>query len=244
MSCKRARIVLVLLLHVVGVSAVAQQPRYDFNPRNSFSIFAEYSNTSSHILIGEAFNRRLAAVGASYSHRESSGPHVVWRYQLDVRPLIFLQDPTASYVIDYSPFGLPVDRIPATPVVNSCKSFQIPENLLRGTPAVTKTCGTRWTYSGGISPIGQKMNLFPQRRLQPFFAANSGFVVATRDIPLDASTMFNFTFEAGAGLEWYVRPGRSWSLDWRYHHISNAGRGEQNAGIDSGILKLTYTFSH
>jgi opacity protein-like surface antigen len=70
-----------------------------------------------------------------------------------------------------------------------------------------------------------------------------GFAVSPRDIPVFNSSTFNFTFEGGAGVEIYQSHTRSCQLEYRYHHLANAGGGSTaNPGIDSGVVKVTYSF--
>jgi hypothetical protein len=106
----------------------------------------------------------------------------------------------------------------------------------------TSVCTTPWTYGAGISPLGQTINFLPRRKLQPFVAMNAGFVAFAGTVPSSNATQFNFSFEFGGGLEWNVKPSRAWSLDYRYHHISNAGRGEENPGVDNGTFRLACSF--
>ena len=65
---------------------------------------------------------------------------------------------------------------------------------------------------------------------------------STQAIPIDYAGSFNFTFDLGAGLEFYRPNSRSVRADYRYHHISNHATAATNPGIDSGIFQVTYAF--
>ncbi|SNT09250.1 Lipid A 3-O-deacylase (PagL) [Granulicella rosea] len=219
--------------------------------RDSLSSFAEYSNTSSHIILGVSGNRRLIALGGTYSRRLLHSRYVDWHYDLDVRPLTLLEEPTARITVVAAPsvtFYGPSDY--DGPIEHACTSSTVsvaavpPIGPISGNPAytVTTVCETRWTYAGGVSPLGQRLNFAPRHRLQPFILGNAGFMAATRDIPSYNSESFNFTFEFGAGFEFFENHHRSWAVDYRIHHLSNAYRGQNNPGIDSQIVKLTYSF--
>jgi hypothetical protein len=65
--------------------------------------------------------------------------------------------------------------------------------------------------------------------------------VATRDVPVDDATRFNFTFEFGAGIEFFRDRHQSWSIDYRIHHLSNAYIGTYNPGVDNQIFRVTYS---
>jgi hypothetical protein len=102
--------------------------------------------------------------------------------------------------------------------------------------------GTRSTYVTAFSPLGYKLSGFQGRRIQPFVTGLGGFAVATRDIPVFNSSAFNYTFEFGAGVEWFQTHTRSCRFEYRYHHLANTGSAAENPGIDSGVLKVTYSF--
>jgi hypothetical protein len=88
------------------------------------------------------------------------------------------------------------------------------------------------------------VNFLPHQILQPYLVVNAGFLTFTRNVPDNTATMFNFTAQGGGGLEWYVSEHRSIALDVRYHHLSNAFRGETNLGIDNYVFRLSYSVSH
>jgi len=54
----------------------------------------------------------------------------------------------------------------------------------------TANYSRRWTYAGGASPIGLKLNGFTHRRIQPEVIGNAGFLIASRDIPVQDSSSF------------------------------------------------------
>ncbi|HMG02763.1 MAG TPA: acyloxyacyl hydrolase [Edaphobacter sp.] len=218
----------------------AQEPQYSFH--QSFSLFGEYSNTSSRIILGAAQNRRFAALGLGYSRRLLHSRHVDWYYAPEVLPLVFLEDPVATDTFGFSDLQ-PVTQL--SPTSSPCRSeyVSIPPDPHPGPPVFTfrRTCGIRWTYAGGISPLGQRLNFRPGKRLQPFLMDNAGFLVSPRDIPVDFSSRFNFTFEFGGGLEFFRTPRHSWSLSYRIHHLSNGFIGANNPGVDNQILRLIYS---
>jgi opacity protein-like surface antigen len=107
---------------------------------------------------------------------------------------------------------------------------------------ISTACGRQWTYAQGLSPAGTRINLLPRRRLQPTASFLAGYVLSTKKIPIDTAGAFNFTFEFGAGLEYYQSPSRSISLEYQIQHFSNAHTAVSNPGVDNGLFKLTYNF--
>ncbi|WP_213804557.1 acyloxyacyl hydrolase [Granulicella sp. dw_53] len=81
-----------------------------------------------------------------------------------------------------------------------------------------------------------------RHRFQPFFIANGGFLASPRDLPVNNSSRFNFTFEFGGGLEPFRDHRHAWSIDYRIHHLSNAYLGRTNPGINSQLITLTHSF--
>ncbi|MES2391088.1 MAG: acyloxyacyl hydrolase [Acidobacteriota bacterium] len=246
-------------LLVTTVGALAQDRKFD--PKHEFSGFVEYSNDSSHMLIGQEENRKLLQVGVGYERRLKGNSIAAWRWEIDVQPLILLRNPllTTDETVVYT--GPPVTIYTGYPpgtyhfVVLANKDCETGSGTGQyygttstGTTVPVETytyssvCTHPWTYGGGISPLGQTVNFFPKRRLQPMFMGNAGFVAFDKVTPSNNATMFNFSFEVGVGFQYFTRPGRAVTVDYRYHHISNAYRGQQNPGVDSGLLKVTYSF--
>ncbi len=65
---------------------------------------------------------------------------------------------------------------------------------------------------------------------------------SNRPIPIPDAGSFNFTFEFGGGFEYFHAPHRSARLEYVVQHYSNHYTANQNPGVDSGFVKLTYAF--
>jgi hypothetical protein len=239
------------LLALVLCSSFARSQSPNENPYsflNSVSIAAGYSDNSTHIVLGRADNRLLAELDATYSRRIRHTRSFDWYYDLELRPLTFLQDPVSTTTVTIQFTGQPPIGPFTThtgPIESRCQSATVtnPGGVFPGqTVTETQTCGTRWTYAGGLSPLGQRLNFAPTHRLQPYAFFNAGFLVSPRDVPVFNSSNFNFTFDFGAGFQFFQSHRRAWSLDYSIHHLSNAYIGYQNPGVDSQIVRLTYSF--
>ena len=222
--------------------AVPEQAGFSF--RSAWSIGAEYSNTSSHIFLGSVQNRRIASVDLTYSRRLLHRRSVDWHNDFEVQPAFFLQDPMRNSFYQVRISGTP-PRIYQfdVPIARACQSFfGSYQNALNTVATVTRIrCGTRWTYAGGISPLGQRFNFATSHRLQPVLLLNPGFVASARDIPLPDTSSMNFTFDVGAGLQWFRDTHHAWTVDYRFHHLSNAYLGA-DPGVDSQVVHVTYSF--
>lgn len=239
---------------LMGLTACATTWAQDvggyYSTHAALSGFVEYSNDSSHMLIGYADGRKISAVGASLERRSFVNNSLSGAFIAEVRPLMTVSDPVLkgfalhfpeqpaySGIVNFSS-PIPVD----SPVTNAPLAVVLVTSNAVYTGTANYIGGMRSTYVSGFSPLGYKLSLSPRRRIQPFVTGLGGFVVAPRDIPVFNSAAFNFTFEFGAGVEIFQTHTRSCRLEYRYHHLSNGGRGEVNPGIDSGVVKVTYSF--
>ena len=84
--------------------------------------------------------------------------------------------------------------------------------------------------------VVMKYNLLSFGRWMPFWDAGVGMLwtdLAPR-IPEDSS-QFNFYLETGPGVHYFITTRTAVTLAVRYNHISNAGIGDRNLGLD-GVL--------
>lgn len=97
-------------------------------------------------------------------------------------------------------------------------------------------------YGAGISPIGLKLNFGQRSWIKPFLSASVGFLYFTDDVPVPDSSRFNFTPEAGVGLQFFLASDNVLTLGYKYHHISNAGTARRNPGLDSNVFYAGFSF--
>ncbi len=245
----KASVSLLLGASTCAISA-AQDVGEVYSHRKAFSGFVEYSNDSSHMLLGYADGRKISALGVGFEKRSFLSNGAAGSWIAEVRPLMSVTDPTMkgfllqfptqpaySGVVDFST-AVPVDR----PVTTQPMSVLLVSQNQVYAGTATYIGGTRTTYMSAFSPLGYKLSLFPHRRMQPFVTGLGGFAVAPRDVPVFNSAAVNFTFEFGGGVEVFQSGTRSTRLEYRYHHLANVGNGAVNPGIDSGVFKVSYAF--
>ncbi len=216
---------------------------------NTFGVFSAYSGDSSHILMGDAENRKLLDFGVSYSRKLVLGRIVNWQYNGELLPVALESDPVVHYVNNQTAPEVGTSfstNIQVTACVPASGSYSNP-GTIKGTP-VTYTgtysisCSRRWTIGEGISPVGFQWNFLPRNKMQPFFIGHGGYMYSTQPIPVSQAGSFNFTFDLGAGFELYRSKTRSVRAEYRIHHISNHGTATENPGIDNGLFQVTYAF--
>jgi hypothetical protein len=234
------------------------QPSDVYSRKNTFSLFVEYSPTSSHILLGVARQRILADFGGAYTRRVVSFWGSDLGYHVELRPVLFESDPVSITKSTFSyteppPIG-PVTstQTDSAATVGKCQpsSGTTVFPPIDGEPAVTIsstiTCGRQWTFGQVFTPIGFQYSMRTHHRLQPFTVGTLGYMYTSRPVPVADAEAFNFVFDFGAGLELYRsdQKKRSISVESRYHHFSNRDTAESNPGTDNITYMLSYNFGH
>lgn len=214
---------------------------------NTFAVFGSYSNDSSHILIGEAEQRKLLQFGVAYSRRLVLNRQINWQYNAEFMPVALEGDPLTHFVnTQTSPTSgtesgnLPYPMLKCAPAV---ETYDTTVNGVTYSGSQVYTCsGRRWTMGEAISPFGLQLNFKPRRKLQPFLDIHGGYMYSTQTIPVDGAGSFNFTFDGGIGIELFRSKTRSVRAEYRYHHFSNNNTATVNPGVDNGLLQVTYSF--
>jgi len=91
-------------------------------------------------------------------------------------------------------------------------------------------------YAAGAAPIGLKFNFRRNRRVQPFGQATGGFLYFAEQVPVTNASQFNFTFDFSGGVQIVNSNRRSFTVGYKYHHISNGNTGTFNPGVDSQMV--------
>lgn len=223
-----------------------QHNRY-YSRVNSYGAVAAYSNDSSHILLGDAEQRKLLTFGFSYNRRLRLRHAVSWQYSVQFMPVVLESDPLSRFVdAQTSPKMTTIVTSGSPPV--SCSPVAESYNFSGSngetfTGVATLSChGRRWTMGEAISPVGMQWNFRPAHKLQPILDGHGGYMYSAKNIPVDSAGSFNFTFDVGVGLELYWSRTRSIRVEYGYHHISNGNTATQNPGIDNGLFQVTYAF--
>ncbi len=230
--------------------SAAQDIGGPYSHGKAFSGFVEYSNDSSHMLLGYADGRKISALGVGFEKRSFVDNEVAGSWIAEVRPFMSVTDPTEKGFLLQFPqqpaYSGMVNFASAVPVDKPVSSQPVTVLLVNQNQVYAGTAtyigGTRTTYMSAFSPLGYKLSLRPHHRVQPFVTGLGGFAVAPRDVPVFNSSTVNFTFEFGGGVEIYQTHLRSCRFEYRYHHLANLGNGAENPGVDSGVFKVSYAF--
>jgi opacity protein-like surface antigen len=240
---KQWGLVCVLLLLLVTPAAITQTiDTTAYGGRQTFAVFFDYSNDSSHIALGTALDRKFTELGFQYEYRLKTNRKMTWKYTGEFRPLIAVRDVTTSVLATLTtPFGAQTFYQAPTATLG-CVAGSRTISLGPDSETIDITCGHRWTYVEGVSPLGTRINLRPRSRWQPTASVITGLLLSAKKIPVDTAGSFNFTFQLGAGIEYFRTPTQSIRLEYQLQHFSNAYTAETNPGVDDGLFKLTYAF--
>jgi hypothetical protein len=91
-------------------------------------------------------------------------------------------------------------------------------------------------YGVGFDPLGLKWNFERHGRLSPYLELTGGTVFTNHNIP-DGTNNVNFMDQAALGVH-ILGPRHNVSVELRYMHISNAGLGNLNPGINTVQVRL------
>ena len=246
---KPAAVAGLAVLFILALEANAQSGEAtSYGSKNTFAAFVDYSNDSSHIVLGNSEGRKFTELGFQYERRLRSNRHLVWKYTAEFRPFIAESDLTVQQTLVVTSPPPTLTFVFAPTASPQCRpssenlSFTNSNTGVLETETITIACGRRWTYVEGLSPLGTRINLLPHRRWQPTGSILTGILLSSKKIPVDTGGSFNFTFQLGAGVEYFRTPTQSIRLEYQIQHFSNAYTAPTNYGVDNGLFKLTYTF--
>lgn len=172
--------------------------------------FSWYSPRGEHWgLIG---NRRVYLTGVRGEWVFATSKAVAWSYLAEWVPLAVVERTSASETLNCY-------RTPTSQICEVDRSVRV-------------AVGT------GASPVGLKMYLNHAGSKRFFASASGGMIAFSSDVPVRGSRRLNFMFDYGGGVDFMLPDGRSASLGYRFHHVSNAGSGRVNPGLDANIIYL------
>jgi hypothetical protein len=91
----------------------------------------------------------------------------------------------------------------------------------------------------GVIPLGLHWQSDVPGAAQFHFRVAGGILAFSNPTPVIQSTRANFVLEAGGGLTFQRALGREVMIGYKLHHISNAGFGNKNPGLDSNVLYVS-----
>lgn len=88
-----------------------------------------------------------------------------------------------------------------------------------------------------------KYNFLDFGRWMPFWDGGAGMLWTDLAPRIrEQSTPFNFVLQTGPGVSYLVTEHTAVTIGFRFHHISNAGIGERNIGLNAWLFNVGISF--
>jgi len=80
-------------------------------------------------------------------------------------------------------------------------------------------------------------------RIAPYVIAGGGILYVDLGLPT-MGTRLDFSYQGGAGIEYFIRKDLALTAEYRYHHVSNAGTAEPNEPLNSSKFLFGVSLYH
>jgi hypothetical protein len=189
-----------------------------FDKKNEFAVWSAFAPDIPRLFSGSR-RSTFGEVGFRYSRRIATTENLTLKYQVDLIPLAVINYRTER-LVQISPTNLTYDRDRET------------------------------VYAAGLTPVNLQLNFRRRNKIQPFLTAEAGLLIFGKKIPDDRSPLrpnqvgrrLNFTLAGGGGVEFLTDDARSYTVGFKFHHISNSSTGNINPGFDQNLFYFGYTF--
>jgi len=95
-------------------------------------------------------------------------------------------------------------------------------------------------FGAGLAPVGMRFHVATTPRVRLVGSFAGGGLWFTRNTPVPSARRFNFTAEAGGGVE-VVTGAHTLSVGYKLHHMSNGYTAAANPGLDGHVVYLGLT---
>jgi hypothetical protein len=202
-----------------AITAHAQDGQPAGRPAPTFAVWTAFAgNEPLNTRIGNTNDRDLLLIGVRARWLLSVDGPVELAYTADLLPAVVST-------------GMPAYTFATVP------GPLCPPNQTCAPPIITEM-SRKTVYGFGAAPLGGEMRYRATRPLAFVLRGSAGGVYFSRPIPDPDERRFNFIFDIGAGAEWRFSRRVAMTAGYRLNHISNAGRGPVNPGMNSQMLEL------
>lgn len=216
----RAALFILVCLALAPIVAAQEQAvdlRRDEDHRNAFGIWSGVSFASPDWW-GAQRERAVFLIGLRYRRTVSRSDAVALAYTFDV---------------------IPAATVANTPVrIRPVCCTGLAENVRRELERSLERVEPSTAYGFGVAPLGFQLELFRHRPVSLTLGGGGGLLFFDRDVPHLDTRKMNFTATLNAGLRMVIAEVGEVTLGYKYHHLSNAGTGTFNPGLDSSMLYL------
>lgn len=112
------------------------------------------------------------------------------------------------------------------------------EYAIDAVPAYLFFQPTGTAYGVGVNPLNLKWNFVRHGKFSPYLELSGGTLFSTAKVPPGTSAV---NFASGAAFGTHLLGDRhAWALEARYLHISNAGLGDLNPGVNTFEVRIGF----
>lgn len=126
------------------------------------------------------------------------------------------------------------------PIALMSPPYRVPDTSCGATCAVSTSdphAGAA-AHGAGFNPISLTAVFRVDRALQLRAGGSAGALWFDRPVPTTTAARLNFTGSLELGAQLIGAQGNGLVVMYRFHHLSNAGRGAENPGIASHLITL------
>ena len=203
---------------IVAAQESAVDLRRDEDNRNAFGVWGGVSFASPDWW-GAQREREVFLVGLRYRRTVTQSEDAILAYTFDVIPAATVAN-TPVRTRRFCCLGL-----------SESVRRELEAELGSGTEPST-------AYGFGVAPLGFQLELFRRSPVYLALGGGGGLLFFDRDVPHLDTRKMNFTATLNAGLRVVISEVWELTLGYKYHHLSNAGTGTFNPGLDSSMLYL------
>ena len=198
--------------------------------------------------IHDRLGLRATEIWAGYSPRSSKwgvlGNRPGLSFGLAAGRLAYRIKETPTYALDYTVDIVPV-ALSSPPLAYQDEQGN-PQTELQPGDCKVSVFGCRFpngsAFGTGVSPLGFTAVYRRAHAFQPRLGFTGGALLFDRKVPTVISTEFNFTATLEAGAQWLNTKGDGALLVYRFHHLSNAGTGNDNSALASHVISVGARF--
>jgi hypothetical protein len=191
----------------------------NLDKKNEFAVWGAFAPDIPRVF-GGSRRSTFGEIGLRYSRRIATTENLALKYQIDLIPLAIINYERERLIPGIAPMPVVVDRSDQT------------------------------AYALGLTPVNFQLNFRRRAKIQPFITVEAGLLIFNKKIPDDRSVLrpnqigrrLNFTPAGGGGVEFATGDARSYTVGFKFNHISNSSTGNINPGFDQSLFYFGYTF--
>ena len=170
--------------------------------------------------VRRAGDREFVLVALRYRRVLLSSARIALAYTADLIPVAVVTDNSS----EAGPFGF----TNGSSVATAASAFALVGGRLKGNTA----------FGWGAAPAGVEVSVSLTRRFGIVVGGTAGFLTFSKPVPFANARKLNATLDVGVGFKMAVWRGWTAIGGYKFHHLSNAGTGDFNPGLNARVWYL------